>query len=135
MYIHETKIRVRYAETDQMSYVYNGSYATYLEVGRVESLRNIGIVYKDLELMGVMMPVLEMNIKYYRPARYDDVLTVKTIIKELPTKRILFEYEILNEKNLVITKASTTLVFVDMESGKPVEAPETIRLALEAKMQ
>lgn len=135
MYIHETKIRVRYAETDQMSYVYNGSYATYLEVGRVESLRNIGIVYKDLELMGVMMPVLEMNIKYYRPARYDDVLTVKTIIKELPTKRILFEYEILNEKNIVITKASTTLVFVDMESGKPVEAPETIRLALEAKMQ
>jgi acyl-CoA thioester hydrolase len=123
MYVHETQIRVRYAETDQMSYVYNGAYAEYLEVGRVEALRALGIIYKQLELEGVMMPVLEMNIKYFRPARYDDVLTVKTIITEVPEKRVQFEYEISNEKNVLISKAKTTLVFVDMESGKPIVAP------------
>ena len=103
MYINDTEVRVRYAETDQMSYVYNGAYAEYLEVGRVEALRNLGVVYKDLELAGVMMPVLEMNIKYYRPARYDDVLRIRTIVKEMPTQKIFFEYEIFNENDKVIT--------------------------------
>ena len=126
MYINDTEVRVRYAETDQMSYVYNGAYAEYLEVGRVEALRNLGIVYKDLELAGVMMPVLEMNIKYYRPSRYDDVLRIRTIVKEMPTQKIFFEYEIFNENDKVITKAKTILVFVDMESGKPISPPQMI---------
>jgi len=132
MYVFETKIRVRYAETDQMSYVYYGIYAQYLEVGRVEALRNIGIVYKDLELEGIMMPVLEMNIKYFRPARYDDLLTVRTSIKKMPSQKVSFDFEIFNQKDVLLTKAYTTLVFVNMETGKPVMLPRMVADKLSA---
>ena len=132
MYVFETKIRVRYAETDQMSYVYYGIYAQYLEVGRVEALRNIGIVYKDLELEGIMMPVLEMNIKYFRPARYDDLLTVRTSIKKMPSQKVSFDFEIFNQKDVLLTKAYTTLVFVNMETGKPVMLPGMVADKLSA---
>jgi acyl-CoA thioester hydrolase len=136
MYINETSIRVRYAETDKMGYVYYGNYATYFEVGRVEWLRSLGLTYKGMEEGGVMMPVLECFMKYIRPARYDEVLTIKTFVPVLPYIRMKFFHEILNEKGELIHKGETTLVFVDMASGKPRTAPEYLlekaRIALES---
>ena len=76
MYEFNTQVRVRYAEADPMNVVYYGNYAQYFEVGRVESLRNLGISYKGIEDMGIMLPVVELNIKYLRPAKYDDLLTI-----------------------------------------------------------
>ena len=90
MFVHEQKIRVRYAETDQMGYVYYGNYAAYYEVARTEMLRQTGFSYKELEELGVMMPVLEMNIKYIQPAKYDELLTIKVIIKEKTFSKSVF---------------------------------------------
>ena len=126
MYRHETKVRVRYSETDQMQYVYYGNYAQYFEVARVEAMRYLGVSYKTMEQRGVIMPVLELNVKYFRPARYDDLLTIKTNIPKLPEVKIFFEYEVYNEANTLLVKGATTLVFVDTVTGKPVEAPEML---------
>jgi len=122
----EIKLRVRYAETDQMGYCYYGNYAQYLELGRVEALRSLGFRYKDLEDKGIMLPVMEFQIKYLSPAKYDDLLTVKTVITEIAGTRIYFDYEILNEENKQIALATTTLVFVSKETMRPVKAPEEI---------
>jgi len=119
----ETQIRVRYAETDQMAYVYYGNYATYFEVARVETFRQIGFSYKELEQEGVMMPVLEYKTKYLRPAKYDDLLTIKVMIKNKPGVRIVFEYEVYNEENILLTVAETTLVFINTTTGKPCQLP------------
>ena len=123
MFMHETSIRVRYGETDQMGYVYYGVYAQYFEVGRVEALRAIGFPYRTLEEQGVMLPVHEMNVKYHRPAHYDDLLVVRTTITALPSVRISFRYEVVNEQGVLLNEATTTLVFVDKESGRPRQAP------------
>ncbi|NOX45848.1 MAG: acyl-CoA thioesterase [Chlorobi bacterium] len=123
-YISETKIRVRYSETDQAGLVYYGNYAQYYEVGRIEALRQLGHTYKGLEEAGVVMPVLSMNIKYIRPALYDDLLTIKTIIREAPITRMNFEYEISNESGKLLNKGETTLVFVSKETYKTIKAPE-----------
>ncbi len=133
MYTHITQIRVRYSETDRMNYVYYGNYAQYFEVARVEALRNLGVSYKNLEeLEGVMLPVLDYQIKFIKPAFYDELLTIKTSITKLPQARIYFEYEILNEKNEVINLASTTLVFVRKETMKPMIAPDSLLSKLKA---
>jgi acyl-CoA thioester hydrolase len=95
MYISETKLRVRYAETDRMGYAYYGNYAQYYEVGRVEALRQLGLSYRSLEDSGIFLPVLHYSVKFFKPAFYDDLLTVRTIIKEIPQTRIKFFYEIL----------------------------------------
>ncbi len=124
MFISETKLRVRYAETDQMGYVYYGNYAQYYEVSRVEALRQIGTSYKQLEDSGVMMPVVSMNIVYKRPALYDDILTVKTIIKELPTTKMKFINEVYNDKNELLNSAELILVFVKKENMRPCKCPE-----------
>ena len=108
-----------------MGYVYYGIYATYLEVARVEALRNLGVSYKSMEDNGVMMPVLDYQIKYNRPLHYDDELLIKTNITSLPSSRIHFEYEIFANDELK-TKASTTLVFVDIEKSRPCRAPESL---------
>ncbi len=121
---HNVELRVRYAETDQMAYVYYGNYASYFEVGRVETFRRMGFSYKELEEAGVMMPVLEFKTKYLKPAKYDDLLTIKVIVKEKPGVRIKFDYEVYNEQNILLTIAETTLVFVNSQSGKPCFLPE-----------
>ena len=126
MYQSETTIRVRYAETDKMGYVYYGNYAQYYEVGRVEALRQLGLSYKSIEDNGMILPVYTFNIKYFRPAYYDDLLTVKTLIKEIPVTRINFEYEILNEKYELLNKGDTTLVFINSSTNKPCSAPEIL---------
>lgn len=124
MFSFEINIRVRYAETDQMGYVYYGNYAAYLEVARVESFRHLGLSYKKLEESGVMMPVLEYKTKYIRSAKYDDLLTIKLMIKSKPTTRIVFEYEIYNEEKVLLNVSETTLVFVSTATARPVMAPE-----------
>lgn len=124
MYTHSTKIRVRYGETDQMGYAYYGNYAEYYEVARVEMLRNLGMDYASMEREGVMMPVLELNCKYIKPAYYDQELTIKTTVDEIKGTRIYFTYEIFNDSEELLNVGKTTLVFVDMEKNKPCPPPE-----------
>lgn len=131
MYEQSIQVRVRYAETDQMGYVYYGNYATYFEVGRVEVIRSMGVSYKDIEDQGVFMPVAEYSSKFIKPAKYDDLLTIKIIIKEKPGVKIIFDYEVYNEDNVLLTLASTKLVFVDIETGKPCMPPEDFRKILD----
>lgn len=124
MYVSETQIRVRYGETDQMGYVYYGVYAMYYEVARVESLRQLGMSYKELENMGVMLPVLENKSKYLSAALYDDLLRIVTTIHEKPSVRIKFEYELFNDAGKLIHQGETLLVFVNKNSGKPCRPPK-----------
>ena len=123
---YEFNVRVRYAETDQMGVVYHGNYAQYFEMGRVEWLRNIGISYKWMEENGIMLPVVSLNINYKKPARYDDLLTVKTIFKSQTTVKIEFDYEIYNEQRELLTIASSILVFVNMKTGRPTSPPDYV---------
>ena len=126
MFSATTQIRVRYAETDQMRYVYYGNYPQYYEVGRAEAIRNLGFTYKQLEDLGVMMPVVEMSIRYFRPAFYDDLLTIKTTLHELPKSKVQFHHEIFNEKNELLNQGIVTLVFVDSTTMKRVDMPEVL---------
>jgi acyl-CoA thioester hydrolase len=126
MYSANTQVRVRYAETDQMSYVYYGNYATYYEVARVEALRQLGFDYASLEEKGIMMPVLDLKSDFLQPAKYDERLTIEVTIPKLPTVKMLFEYKIFNENDQLINKGSTTLVFLNKETHKPVRAPEML---------
>jgi len=124
MYTHSTKVRVRYGETDQMGYVYYGNYAEYYEVARVEMLRSLGMDYASMESNGVMLPVLELNCKYIKPALYDQEITIKTTIQDLPGVRIHFKYELFNDAQELINVGNTTLVFVDMVKNRPCSPPE-----------
>tara|TARA_B100000965_G_C19492502_1_gene713656 strand:- start:407 stop:811 length:405 start_codon:yes stop_codon:yes gene_type:complete len=126
MYQSNVNIRVRYAETDQMGYCYYGNYAMYYEVARVETLREIGFNYKSLEEDGVLLPVIEFNIKYLKPAFYDDQLNIICKIPIIPTVRIKFEYETYNEKKEMINFGNTTLVFLNKISKKPVNCPKPL---------
>lgn len=123
MFISETEIRVRYAETDRMGYVYYGNYAGFYEVGRVEALRSLGMSYKAMEDSGIMLPVLEYQIKYFKPAFYDDLLLLKTIIPEIPSARIRFDYECFNQQGTLLNKGTTTLVFINISTNRPCAAP------------
>ena len=126
MYQAETKIRVRYGETDQMGYVYYGNYASYYEVARVESLRKLGFAYKELEGMGIMLPVLENRSKFHRPARYDEILTIKVTIPEKPSLKMKFVYEVFNEENELINSGETVLVFIKQATMKPCRMPQVM---------
>ena len=121
--IFENKLRVRYAETDRMGYCYYGNFAAYFEVARVEALRSLGISYKKLEDDGIILPVLDYQIKYFKPAYYDEELRIETTIDLVKGVRILFSYKTYNEKNEQINQASSTLVFVDFETKKPLSPP------------
>ncbi|WP_194973061.1 acyl-CoA thioesterase [Aquiflexum lacus] len=124
MFQAETSVRVRYAETDQMGYVYYGNYAMYFEVARVEALRSAGFSYKQMEDDGIIMPVLELHSQYLRPGKYDEMLTIKTIIPKLPDVRIRFEYEVFNEADEIITKGWTTLTFLKKDNHRPCRPPQ-----------
>lgn len=130
MITHDTDLRVRYGETDQMGYVYYGDYAEYFEVGRVEALRSLGFPYRRLEEEGVMLPVHDLRITYHKPARYDDLLTIRTIIRTLPSVRIVFDYEVRNESGDLLCEAATTLVFVDRATMRPRRAPDAFLAAM-----
>ena len=134
MYSFETNIRVRYGETDQMSFVYYGVYAQYYEVGRVELLRSLNISYKALEELGFALPVVNLNINYKKPAFYDDLLTVRTTIKEMPSARITFYYETLNSQGELLNTGEVVLVFMNKKTGKPCLSPTIVLDKLKNKL-
>ncbi len=123
MFVFETHIRVRYAETDQMGYMYYGNYAAFYEVARTEMLRSLGLTYSSMEKNGIMLPVAELKTKYLKPALYDENIKIKVTINQKPAVRIIFNYELFNEKNELINTGETTLVFFDMVKNKPCLPP------------
>ncbi len=130
MFTAETQVRVRYAETDQMNVVYHGNYAQYFEVGRVEALRALGFPYRRLEDEGILLPVHELWLRYHAPAHYDDELLLQTTIIAMPEARIRFRYELRATDGGLLTEATTTLVFVDRGTGRPMRAPAALVAAL-----
>lgn len=131
MYTAEHTLRARYGETDQMGFVYYGNYASWYEVARVESLRQLGMTYREMEASGVMMPVLENHSRFLAPARYDELVKIVTTIREKPGVRIRFFYMIYNEEGKLIHEGETLLAFVDIKSGKPCRPPATFMECLE----
>lgn len=130
MIIHETQRRVLYAETDKMGYLYYGHYASYYETGRAEFIRDHGITYRDLEVAhGVMMPVAHLECRYRLPARYDELLTIKTHLNQMPRRLFHVEHEILNEKGELLNQGVVKLFFVDMKTNKNVSCPEYVKAA------
>ncbi|MFZ4436340.1 MAG: acyl-CoA thioesterase [Flavobacterium psychrophilum] len=123
MSFHQIQVRVRYSETDQMGVVYHGNYIPYFEIGRVEWLRNKGVSYKSLEESGIALPIVSMTVNYKKPARYDDLLTVKTTFKQYSSVKIEFDCEIWSEENELLTTAQFILVFVDIKLGKAIIPP------------
>jgi acyl-CoA thioester hydrolase len=126
MFVHSSHLRIRYSETDQMGYCYYGNYAQFFEIGRVETLRAIGVSYKELEERGIMLPVVELNVKYIKPALYDDLIEIRTYLKKVPGVKIEFDYEIFNEQQKLLTKGYTSLVFISSETMKPIQAPREL---------
>lgn len=122
----EIEFRVRYGETDQMGVVYHGNYAQYFEMGRIGWLRDMGFSYKVMEETGVILPVTSITINYKKPARYDDIITVRTRLVKLPTAKIEFDYEIVNKKNEILTTGNSVLVFVDVLKNRPTKCPDYI---------
>jgi len=122
----EIQIRIRYGETDQMGIVYHGNYPLYLEMGRIEWLRKLGISYKKLEESGIILPVISLSLNFKKSAYYDDVINVKTQLKSKPTAKIEFDYEITNERGEIITTATVVLAFIDKNLNRPVRIPQHI---------
>lgn len=133
MLTYETKIRVRYGETDQMGYAYYGVYAQYYEVARVEALKSLGISYRKMEEDGIMLPVINFSINYKKAALYDDEIRIVTKVKTIPSVRITFDYECYNEQNELLNTGEVTLVFVDKEKKRPTIPPDFFIEAFEAK--
>lgn len=131
MFTSETQIRVRYAETDQMNVVYHGNYAQYFEVGRVESIRKLGLSYKDVEASGIVMPVIEWTAKFIQPARYDDLLTVRTAVKKWPVDyRIEFHQEVYNEEGKLLTTGKVLIYFLKAATLERAPMPEQMAKTL-----
>ncbi|MEQ1796684.1 MAG: thioesterase family protein [Lacibacter sp.] len=132
MFTSETTIRVRYSETDQMNVVYHGNYAQYFEVARAEAIRDMGITYKDMEAMGIVMPIVELHTKFLRPAVYDDLLTIKTQLRELPADhRIEFHHEVFNEEGKLLTIGRIVLYFLDAKTMARAAMPTELANHLE----
>lgn len=127
MIAHSHRIRVRYAECDRMGFVHHSVYPLYFEEARTEALREMGVVYKDLEDSGVIMPLRNMQFEFKKPARYDELLRVETRIAEMPVVRCPLSYEIFNEQNELLCTGSTELIFVDKNSMRPRAIPEDIK--------
>lgn len=126
MKTHNSFVKVRYGETDQMGVVYHGNYAQYLELARIEWLGSLGISYKEMEEKGVMLPVYNLEMSFKKSAVFDDTLRVETSLREIPTARIIFDYKIYNQDENLLTIASTELVFIDMNSNRPMRCPNYI---------
>lgn len=124
MYTSETQIRIHYALTDQMGVVYHGHYAQFYEIGRAEAIRQLGFTYKDLENMGIIMPVVSINSKFLRPARYDDLITVRTTLRQLPSEhQILFHVEIFDAEEKLLNIGEVMLYFMEAVGMKRTTMP------------
>lgn len=127
MFKHNTYRRVTYGETDRMGYLYYGHYAEYYEIGRVEALRKLGIRYRDMEdVDGIMLPVIEMQVKYLRPAKYDDVVRIESTLHEMPDRDIHFDFNLYNEKDKLLNVASVSLTFISKATGKRCGIPASL---------
>lgn len=132
MFTAETTIRVRYSEVDKMGVVYHSNYFPYFETARAESMRKLGMTYAEMEKKGVIMPVVDVHFRYLRPAKYDDLLTIKTILKELPVHhKIVFHHEVYNEANLLLTSGKIILYFMEAKEMKPTTMPEELLKVLQ----
>ena len=132
MFTSQTQIRIHYALTDQMGIVYHGHYAQFYEIGRTESIRNLGFTYKQIEAMGVILVVVDIHTKFLRPAMYDDLITVKTTLKELPVHhKIVFHSEIYNEKDDLLNVGDVTLYFMEAGAMKRCEMPQKLKEKLQ----
>ncbi len=120
----ETKIRVEYHHTDQMGVVHHSNYVKFFEVARTEWLRANGLTYAEMERRGVMMPIVDVAVKYRNPALYDELLSVTAFVDEAPMARMTFRYEVRGEDGRDIASGSTTLGFIDKETRRPVRAPQ-----------
>lgn len=127
MFFSQTQLRVRYAETDQMGVVYHSNYFPYFEVARAEAIRQLGISYAEMEKSGIILPVVDVHVRFLRPARYDDLLTIKTFLKELPVHhKIEFHHEIYNEKDELLCTGRIILYFMEKEGMKRTTLPEIL---------
>ena len=127
MLTHRHQLRVRYGETDQMGYLYYGHYPAYYEVARAEMIRSMGFTYKALEEeLNIMMPVMSLNMRYVRPAKYDELLTIKTTIKKIPDEFMTFHHEVFNEKGKLLNGGSVKLGFIFADSRKRCLAPSVL---------
>ena len=132
MFVTETQLRVRYAETDQMGVVYHSNYFPWFETARAESIRQLGFTYADMEKMGIIMPVIEVQCRYFRPAVYDDLLRIKVILKELPVHhKIEFHHEVFNEKSELLATGRIILYFLEAKTMKRTTMPEQLLLKLQ----
>ncbi len=126
MKCNEVKIRIRYGETDQMGVVYHGNYSNFLEIGRTEWLREFGLSYKEMELEGIMLPVISLSLNFKKSACYDDIIYVKTTLEKTPKVTIEFNYEILNENREILALGNTILAFINMKTNRPTRCPKYI---------
>ncbi|WP_300440802.1 thioesterase family protein [Christiangramia sp.] len=129
---HETFVKVRYAETDQMGVVHHGNYPQYLEIARLDWLDSLGVSYKSMEEEGIMLPVFELNLKYHKPITFNENLRIETRLRETPNVKIIFDYAIYNEAGEKVTSATSVLVFMDSKTRKPIRCPEYIQKKLKA---
>lgn len=128
MFQSSTTVRVRYAETDQMNVVYHGNYAAYFEAARAEAIRELGYTYREMEAMGIVMPIVELHVKYLRPAHYDELLTIKTELRELPhDHRIEFHHEVCNEAGKLLTVGRVVLYFLDAATKARCTMPTVLQ--------
>lgn len=132
MFEHSHQLRIHYALTDQMGVVYHGNYAQFFEIARVEAIRKLGYTYKQVEEMGIIMPVFELNTRFIRPVRYDEIITIKVFIKEMPQSyRFVFHGEIYNEKNEICTTGLVTLYIIDTKTNQKVTMPDVLKHELQ----
>ncbi len=127
---HETSVKVRYAETDQMGVVHHSIYPQYLEIARLNWLDTLGISYKSMEEEGIMLPVFELNLKYHKPVTFDEKIRIETRLREEPNVKIIFDYSLYNEQGNLVTTGYTVLVFMDAKTRKPVRCPKYMLEAL-----
>jgi acyl-CoA thioester hydrolase len=136
MYVSETKIRVHYGLTDQMGVVYHARYVEFYEIGRTEAIRQLGVSYKDIEASGIFLPVVDIHSKFLRPAKYDDLLTVKTFLKEMPLHhKVVFHTEIYNEQDKLLNTGAVTLYFMEARTMKRTEMPAILKENLQKYFQ
>ncbi len=123
----ESQQRILYGQTDPMGYCYYGNYPLFYEIGRCETMRNYGFSYSELENNGYIMPVVSMHIDYKKPAHYDEIITIKTFVRERPNVKIVLEHEIYNHNGELLNKGNTTLCFVNRSTNRPSPAPDYVQ--------
>lgn len=133
MLTHQTQIRIRYGEVDRMGFLYHSHYVEYFDVARSEMMRSIGMSNFDIEAQGVMLPVLKVEVEYKNPAHYDDLLTIRTTLREMPKVRIKFEYEVFRPDGELITTGAVTLAFMHATTKRACRCPQYLLDAIANK--